>query len=162
MLFSYYKKAIRFAALSLDEHGIEDYGKYFMLLREDMIAHRATVFEANSVKFVKAKVIAMGSIQIPAGYRAVWQERGHLAVAKLAWHLAANTPAEAFPRLLLTGRDDRLDNFIEVHNYGPMTIRSFAKVTVPRGGRGIGRKVRLRALREHMARFNVPCEERAL
>ena len=40
--------------------------------------------------------------------------------------------------------------------------RSFEKVTVPRGGRGIGRKVRLRALREHMARFNVPCEERAL
>ena len=125
MLFNYYKKAIRFAALSLDERGVEDYGECFMLLREDMIAHRATVFEANSVKFVKAKVIAMGSMQIPPGYRAVWQERGYLAVAKLARHLAANTPADAFPRLLLTGRDTGLDDFIEVHIYGPMTIRSW-------------------------------------
>jgi len=51
-LFPYYKKHIRFAALSLDDKGLINWGECSLVLRDDMIAHRATVFEENSILFV--------------------------------------------------------------------------------------------------------------
>ena len=44
-LFPNYKEEIRFGALSLDGFGISNYGECFIILRTDMIAHRASVFE---------------------------------------------------------------------------------------------------------------------
>jgi hypothetical protein len=48
-LFPNYKEEIRFGALSLDGLGVSNYGECFIVLRTDMIAHRASVFEENSV-----------------------------------------------------------------------------------------------------------------
>ena len=53
ILFPYYAKHIKFAALSLDGRGLTHYGSYAIVLNEEMIAERATVFEENSLQFVK-------------------------------------------------------------------------------------------------------------
>ena len=47
-LFPHYKDYIRFAALCLDDKGLINYGECSLVLRNDMIEHRATVFEENS------------------------------------------------------------------------------------------------------------------
>ena len=46
------KRRIRFAALSLDGVGLENYGDCSMTLKDSIIAHRATVFDENSVIFI--------------------------------------------------------------------------------------------------------------
>ena len=52
-LFPNYKEDIRFAALSLNGVGLSNYGEYSIMLRTDLIAHRASVFEENSILFMK-------------------------------------------------------------------------------------------------------------
>ena len=83
LLFNYYKEHIRFAALSLNGRGLDNYGECHFVLKDRMIAHRATVFEENSIVFMDRHevVVTKGP---PRGYRATWPERGRLAVAKLA------------------------------------------------------------------------------
>ena len=46
-LFPGYKEQIRFAALSLDGKGLSSYGECTLILRDHMIAHRASVLEGN-------------------------------------------------------------------------------------------------------------------
>lgn len=50
-LFPEFRKEIRFAALTLDGAGLPRFGECFLVLRTEMIAHRASVFEENSVLF---------------------------------------------------------------------------------------------------------------
>jgi len=78
-LFPGYKEEIRFAALSLDGIGLSTYGECSFVFREDMIAHRATVFEENSAVFMKRH-----AYEPPVGHRATWGERVKLCTAKLA------------------------------------------------------------------------------
>jgi hypothetical protein len=114
-LFPYYKDHIRFAALSLDGRGLGHYGDCFMVLKEDIIAHRATVFEENSIVFVHRRQLPE-TADMPPGYRAIWENRGRLAVAKLAHAIDANTTETDFPALLLrNGATSDDDDFIEVH-----------------------------------------------
>jgi hypothetical protein len=68
-LFPHYHKEMRFAALSLDGHGIRKYGDLTIVLKEDIIKNRASVFEENSMDFCRRQRIVVGS-PIPLGYRA--------------------------------------------------------------------------------------------
>lgn len=123
-LFPGYKEEIRFAALTLDGAGLPSYGECSFLLRDDMIAHRASVFEENSTLFAKRH-----SYELPPGYRASWSERAKLGTAKLAHELEAATTPDRFPAILLragaTGEDD---HFIEAHIWGPLSARSLERV----------------------------------
>src|SRR5579871_2044052 len=49
VMFPNYKEHIRFAALSLHTRGLTRYGECLFALRDEMIAHRASVFEENDV-----------------------------------------------------------------------------------------------------------------
>src|SRR5262245_57714593 len=60
-LFAGFEDEIRFAALSLDGVGVRSYGACSITLRDSMIAHRASVFEENTVLFVEK----MGVSNIP-------------------------------------------------------------------------------------------------
>jgi hypothetical protein len=146
---------IRFAALSTDDEAPANYGECCLVLREDRIAYRASLFEDNSAIFMAKKRYAVVS-----GYRSTWEERAMLCVAKLAGHLQRDTPASRFASLLMEGgatsEDDR---FVEVHIWGPMTRRTLQKVrmmSVPRDGRP--GKARLKALRDRLAEVGVPFE----
>jgi hypothetical protein len=68
---------------------------------------------------------------MPYGYRATWANRGKLAIAKLTDKINAGTHSCDFPILLLrnTGVPEK-EEFVEVHIYGPITIRTFKEVVV--------------------------------
>ena len=49
VIFPGYHDKIRFAALTLNGRGLSGYGPCALILREDRIARRTTVFEENSI-----------------------------------------------------------------------------------------------------------------
>lgn len=110
------------AALSLDGNVLKSYGDCSWVLREDMIAHRASLFEENSVLFMEHHDVAIAEAhKLPRGHRAVWAERSKLCVAKLAAKIGHETTDAEFPKLLLRdGRTPEGDEFVEVHVGGPM------------------------------------------
>jgi len=129
-LFGQYGKHIRFAALTLDGIGLSRFGDCFLVLREDMIAHRASVFEDNSAALMARH------LEEPAGCRATWEERAKLCLAKHEEDLRPGIERENFPRILLREEPRREDSrFVEVHIWGPLSIRScediLPKETVP-------------------------------
>ncbi len=159
-LFPNFRKGIRFAALTVDGKGLANYGECFLLLREDMIAHRASVLEENAVGFMRrhgGEVFTDG--ELPKGYRAIWAERGKLAVAKLADQLQPDTDRDSFPGLLLAqGTTTEDDSFVEVHIWGPMTRRSLARVVMAQRPTRRGSRVMLKGLREKLAKVGVELE----
>ena len=150
-LFPGYKEHIRFAALSLDGQGLSNYGECFFVLRERMISHRASVYEENSALSMKRH-----AYEPPRGHRATWSERARLCVAKLADRIKPTTPPNHFSQLLLhAGRSSRQDSFIEVHVWGPMTIRTIERILVRKQRRQASRK----GLRDRLRAFGVELEE---
>src|SRR5258708_40186632 len=96
------KEEIRFAALTLDGEGLTNYGNCSIVLKEEMIVHRASVFHENSVMFMKHRDIRITDAHdLPRGYRAPWNQRHQIGVAKLGGHLQAGTTPTQFPKLLL-------------------------------------------------------------
>jgi hypothetical protein len=156
-LFRNFKEKIRFAALALDGVGLPHYGECTLVLREEMIAHRASLLEDNSALLMKRV-----AYNLPAGLRATWPDRVFLCVAKLADRFCPETKKAEFASLLMRPRSSpELDEFVEVHIWGPMTRRTFAKVILRRrpGSRPALRSV-VKALRLRLAGAGVDFEER--
>jgi len=139
-LFTGYRKDIKFAALTMDDRGLFNYGECSLFLRERMIAHRASAFEENSVLFVIRKKIAMADAHdLPLGFRSTWEYRAKLCVAKLARRLESSSSSDDYPGLLMKqGETSEDDEFVEIHIWGPLTIRSIERVTVFRKPTGSG------------------------
>ncbi|HKQ08540.1 MAG TPA: hypothetical protein VJ464_25690 [Blastocatellia bacterium] len=157
-LFPNYKEQIRFAALALDGKGLFNYGECAIVLRTDYIAHRASVFEENSVMFMKHHKISMWkSDKLPLGYRATWDERGKLCVAKLYKSIDAGTRPDEYSTLLLRqGATSEDDQFVEAHIYGPMTIRTVEQVILDPRLKRRQRATILKALKEKLSQAGVP------
>jgi len=129
------------------------------LLREDMIAHRASVFEENSVMFMQHQDIKMGdAYNLPRGYKASWADRSKLCVAKLAKVIDATTSAGEYSEILLregaTGADD---DFVEVHVWGPMTRRTLERVTITGRPKRWQRHI-IKAIKEKLKAVSVPVQ----
>jgi hypothetical protein len=150
-LFPGYKEEIRFAALSLDEAGLSSYGVCSFVLREDMIAHRASVFEENSTVFLQRN-----AYEPPLGHRATWEDRAKLCVAKLAGRIGPGMPETQFPSILLrTGATSAQDDFVEVHIWGPMSLRTVERILMPKPRK----KAFWKALRDRLQGLDVKLEE---
>ncbi len=154
---------LHYAALSLNGKSLPSYGECTVLLKDHMIAHRASAFEGNSALFIDRKFL-----DFPLGWRATWTERAKLCVAKLASRLTVSTQSHDFPEILLKpGANGLDDDFIEVHVFGEMTIRTFEKVIVPKSGNkaGPGKRGRTKrggtnpkVIRDYCQQHNVACE----
>lgn len=130
LLFTGYSDQIRFATLSLNGKGLIKYGECSLVLRNELIAHRTSVMQENSVIFVNRNKI-MSRDELPHGYRASWRDRGKLCVAKSARTITSNTKPKDFQDLILhDGETSAEDDFIEVHVCGSLTIRAVEKVIV--------------------------------
>jgi len=151
------KRKIRFASLTLDGHGLPHYGDCSLVLREEMIAHRSTVFEENSVMFMEHHgVSADDGYAVPAGYRAAWGERGELAAAKAAGTLAGQLDASQYSDLLQHGgKDEKADHFVEVHIWGSLTIRSIERVSIRSWRHVAPSDAELQVVREKLALVDV-------
>jgi len=159
VLFPHYKEHIRFAALSLDGVGLSTFGSCSIELKDEMISHRASVFDENSVLFMERHGVKVSrKPNVPKGYRAIWGERDKLCTAKLATRVDSATTPNQYSGLLLTqGASPEAHEFVEVHIFGPMTALTMAKVritvTKPRS------KAIIRALKSNLAKNGVPVEE---
>jgi len=159
VLFPHYKEQIRFAALSLDGVGLSTFGVCSIEFREEMIAHRASVFDENSVLFIERHGVKVSRTPgVPKGYRAIWGERDKLCVAKLAARIDSTTAPNQYSSLLLTqGASPEAHEFVEVHIFGPMTVLTMKRVritaTKPRS------KATIRALKSNLAKHGVSVEE---
>lgn len=156
LLFPKYKEQIRFAALSLDGIGLSNYGSCSVTLRDDLIAHRASVLEENSVLFLERHGVKVSrKPDIPRGFRAIWTERVKLCVAKLAARIDSATAPNQYSSLLLKqGTSPEDDEFVEVHIFGPITVLTMAKVavTIPPPG---PRRTIVKALKSKLAKHGV-------
>jgi hypothetical protein len=156
VLFPHYKEQVRFAALSLDGVGLSTFGFCSIELRDEMIAHRASVFEENSVLFMEHHGVKVSRHpNVPKGYRAIWDQRAKLAAAKLAARIDSSTTPNQYSSLLLSeGAAPAAHEFVEVHIFGPMTVLTMAnvKVTIPKAGQ----RTRIaKALRFKLAKYGV-------
>ena len=151
-LFRFSKKHVRYAALTLNDLGVANWGECFMFLDEEMIAHRASVLEENCILFMKHHDVKFAEADLlPLGYRAPWKERAKVCIAKLANRLEATTSPDSFPDILLqqglTTADSR---FVEIHIWGPISRHTLREVVILQQSRGrtlSGKyKTRLRAV----------------
>ena len=156
LLFPNYKEQIRFAALSLDGIGLSSYGSCSLILRDDMIAHRSSVFDENSVLFMERHGVKVSRTpNIPKGFTAIWSERHKLCIAKLAGRIDSTTRPNQYSTLLLKqGTSPEYDEFVEVHIFGPITVLTMAKVviTTPKARQ---RATIVRALKSKLAKHGV-------
>ena len=158
-LFPGYKKDIRFAALSIDGLGLFNYGECTLVLKDKMIAHRASVLEENSVIFMETQKILMSQAhKLPQGYRATWDERGKLCATKAASNIAPDTQTKHFADILLRqGKTTAEDKFVEAHIWGPMSARTFDRVIVKKPKRRTARAI-FKALQEKLVKIGVKVE----
>lgn len=131
LLFGSYGAEIRFAALSLTGSGLSSYGLYAMKLREVAVARRSSLLEENSFNFIQRHKITIRT-PIPAGHRSTWNERAKLATAKLADLITTGMGDSSFQAILLVDRRNReLDEFVEVHIFGPFDRDAIESVMGP-------------------------------
>ena len=151
LLFPHYYTELKFGALALDGLGVTKFGGVSVTLRDGMIRERASVFEENTVDFVKTYRIVVAD-PLPRGYRAAWGFRGELAAAKLARRIVSSMTRKEFPSLLRDG-----DDFVEVHVYGPIHRRAIERLTGSRPTRREDR-VLLRSIKRKMEEFGASFE----
>ena len=156
VLFPHYKKDIRFGALSLDGVGPANYGPCSIVLRDDMISHRASVFEENSTLFMERRGIKISrNPNLPKGYRATWDQREKLSVAKLGEKIDSTTTSDKYSGILLKqGATAEDEEFVEVHIWGPMTVLTMDRVIVtpPQSSK---RATIIRAIKAKLEKHNV-------
>ncbi len=131
-LFPNFFENICFAALTLDDTWVTWFGDYAMILKDPMIAQRATVFEENPFHFARRFNLSLTDT-IPPGYRAVWDRRHDIAKAKLYSKLNSHTQKEEYPQILMNDTKGSEDaDYIEVHIYGPFTRAAIDTIIGPR------------------------------
>jgi len=93
-----------------------------------MIGHRATVFPDNSALYFEKNA---GKPNF--GMRVRWQDRHKLCVVKNVCDIRSGMNFVHFCNLLLSQGDDKLsDRLIEVHVTGPISIRAFETIRLPK------------------------------
>jgi hypothetical protein len=137
--------------------GLSEFGDCSMTLCEEMIAHRASVFHDNS-----ASLMEKFGYKEPPGHRAVWPQRHKLCVAKHVNELRPGMSTSKLRHLLLsqkTGKEE--SRFVEVHIWGPMSIRTVARVILRKGSERIesGKAFELE-LKDRLASVGLTLEKR--
>lgn len=118
---------IHYACLSLDGHFLDHYGDCVVTLSEMMTAHRISCFEGNTAVQYYSKRDFSGLV------RSDWDNRNKLCVVMFAGLLELGSTSADFPAILVqSGTTSVGDSFVEVHLFGPMTVRTFESVRFDR------------------------------
>ena len=160
VLFPGFMDQIRFAALSLDGHGLKSYGGVSVRLDDTYLKESVSFLEENSFGFMKKHGIRVASPSTPKGYLAVWQTRGKLAVAKLAESVNNSTQEADFAKLMVKSTMDKnTDEFIEAHIYGEITREDFKSVKFVSKVSGKVARARKEKFGELLAKRNITLDE---
>ena len=120
-LYSMYSQHIDYAALSINGRAPKSYGAVAVQwqVTPAYLGRRASLLEDNSFTFFNKHGLGhhLGT-PVPPGYRAVWDDRAMLVVAKLVPELTSATGENELPGLFIkdgSGRPD--EEFIEIAIY---------------------------------------------
>jgi hypothetical protein len=129
LFFTGYHEELSFAALTIDDTGLPNYGDCSVVYRTYLIAHRASLFEENTTAFrIRERIVEAD--EIPKGHRSTWNDRVMLCIAKLEKAIDTTLTPDKYSSLLMSsGATGAKDKFVEVHIYGPITIRTVGKIT---------------------------------
>ncbi len=129
LLFGQADAQIRYGNLAIETESLGSYGDVSCRLRADAVRKRTSFLEENSYTFVRRHQMTPGD-PIPPGYRAVWENRHKLALAKLGGQLKPGQRRSELRGLLVQSCGDRSnDEFIEAHIYGGFTVDSIESMT---------------------------------
>jgi hypothetical protein len=84
----------------------------------------------EDIRFAALSDVFHGRTRVTGGYRGTWGERGKIAVAKLASRLTSHVQASDFAALLMAEAKNGEDEFIEVHIWGPITVKAIETVAI--------------------------------
>jgi hypothetical protein len=157
LFFCGFEKDIRFAALSLDGRGLPYWGECFIVLRTELIAHRASLLQENSVLWMKRYLSKFDFSKLPRGHIATWEDRKKLAVAKLGYRLEPKMAVSEFATILMEGAGQDAD-FVEVHVWGPMTRRTCERVLLARKHDGDDGDVRVAKINQTLSECGATVE----
>lgn len=154
-VFPGYKEHIRFGNLALNSLGLASYGRCFIILRNDMIAHRTSLYDGNCVVLVEQ----FGRRQVPPGFRAPWPDRARLCVAKLGDKVLAATAEEDYAGILVmpSARSENAE-FVEAHVFGPLSRHSIEKIVVLASA-DLSEKLEAQMISERCAQVGIKFEE---
>ena len=159
LFFPGYADEIVFGALSLDGIGVIKFGPHSMVLKDEMINHRATVFERNTIEFAHDNKLPVAE-PIPSGYRTTWNKRHDLSKAKLYSKLDDTTTPEDYPGILLEQSSGmNSDDFVEVHIYKGFNRAAIAQVTLGAGSSAEDRLI-IRSIKKAVEESEVELQER--
>lgn len=148
---------ISMAALSLNGRGLQSYGQVFLELKEIVCTERASLLIDNGFEFVRAH--PGGPQGLPPGFRATWQDKGKLAVVKLAVKLQGSTQPAEFSNFLMEATASREhDRFIEVHIYGNWDTQAVACVRGPAGSQDSWEDAQLSQLKNRLENLHIHWE----
>lgn len=134
-LFGNDAKNVRYGALCADSPGLRCYGECCMVIDGATLQNCASLFEENTFTFFEARPGVLDEVpcDIPLGYRATWENRGKLAVAKLGHHFATETPTDDFNEILIRSTTEKMtDDFIEVHICQPINKDNIVEMRLPK------------------------------
>jgi len=132
-LYPKYGRHLQYAVLSPDGLGLTSYGPIAVAWRVDphYLMTRATLLEENEFLFFEAHGLGSLNAVVPSGYRAIWEDRAKLVIAKLAPSLNAATALADLQTLILRPGADRWnDVFVEVVIYADGGIDSLDVASV--------------------------------
>jgi hypothetical protein len=142
-LFGSYAKSIIYGALSLTGHGLPTYGSVHCRLRSVAIDKRTSFLETNSYRFIQDRGIVLGD-DLPVGFKASWEHRHSLALAKIADRLSTGQTESDWQAIIIhsDGINRENDDFIEAHIYEGFD-RNAIDSMVPSTGKKLSRDERL-------------------
>tara|TARA_B100000315_G_scaffold231474_1_gene242801 strand:- start:2801 stop:3646 length:846 start_codon:yes stop_codon:yes gene_type:complete len=156
-LFPGYHSEIHCAFLSLTNNILGNYGDCGLILKEEAIADRATVFEKNPILFFEEFLIA-GRKPVPHGYRSIWRQRNMIAMAKLHPKFSDSTTCNDYSSILYCdSKKNEETDFIEVHIFGTLHRRSVEHVIV-KAAKSKADKVIQRSLKNSLGEIGVSLE----
>lgn len=157
-LFPHYHSEIHCAFLALENNVLGDYGDCGLVLKRSAIEARATTFEENPILFCERHRIIMGRDDLPHGYRAAWEDRHILAMAKLHPKFDSTKTKNEFPKILFSEPPEGIDpDFIEVHIYGSIHRKAIERVLAKMPTKKADRAI-FETLKELLEKDGIPLE----
>lgn len=130
LLHAGYHEHIVHAALSPDGRFLGSYGSVGAVLRKGIFDSISSLLRENDFDFYRTNDLGALDAEEPMGWRAVWEDRAYLAVAKVAGDISAGMNASELADLIMSaGPDRKTDQFIEVHIYARLRAGDLASVT---------------------------------
>jgi hypothetical protein len=150
---------IAFACISLDGIGPSGYGDYHITIKSRLIERRTTVFEENVFSFCQRHRVIAGDAP-PLGYRAPWEQRDRLAMAKLQPRISPTTKPDQFPGILVKpGTHSGDGEFIEAHIFGPLHRSVIERVIGPKP-KNRANSILWRSIQKNLRDIGAATEER--